>query len=505
MNLGIRHLLFAAVCTALAGLALRGSPTTSRTAQAAPLSSPQPVSLPAVVPPTTKGRFMGAGSCTASACHGNVISREPGETESLAWKKGGEYSIWFKTDRHAIAYATLLTRRSKEIAKKLELKNPAHKEALCLKCHSLTADTDAIVPGRHAVLDDGVSCEACHGAAEHWLETHKRHRFPESQRDFDWRSLTGEQKAAWGFTATDSLLGRANACVRCHVGSSDADVNHDLIAAGHPRLYFELSTYLAKLPPHWDVARERQQHPALDAKLWTVGRLAAADASLELLAHRATLQPPAPWPEFAEYGCFACHHELSGTSWRQNLSSSHKPGRYQWGTWNFAFIDAIVRMHEGEAQAAQLKSDLDDLKKLMAEPFPPQDTVKQKSESLRARFQELARAAEQGQYGDDDLQALMAYLAQNTIPEAMNDWDTSAQLCVALTAIARSRQPASSPSGYAPVNPAAFDELQGIRNLLRFPAAERLRFSSPPDFGNKPQADDLESRWTRLRQIIEAK
>ncbi|HEY2253422.1 MAG TPA: hypothetical protein VGH74_20250, partial [Planctomycetaceae bacterium] len=59
---------------------------------------------------------------------------------------------------------------------------------------------------------------------------------------------------------------------------------------------------------------------------------------------------------------------------------------------------------------------------------------------------------------------------------------------------------------YSGANPAVFDELQGIRNLLRFPAANgKLRFSSPRDFGKQQRIDDLASRWERLRQIIEAK
>jgi hypothetical protein len=33
------------------------------------------------------------------------------------------------------------------------------------------------------------------------------------------------------------------------------DVNHDLIAAGHPRLSFELSAFMATMPPHWTAHR----------------------------------------------------------------------------------------------------------------------------------------------------------------------------------------------------------------------------------------------------------
>ena len=44
-------------------------------------------------------------------------------------------------------------------------------------------------------------------------------------------------------------------CVGCHVGAPEQDglpareVTHDLLAAGHPRLNFEFTVFLANLPP----------------------------------------------------------------------------------------------------------------------------------------------------------------------------------------------------------------------------------------------------------------
>jgi len=512
MNAGISRILFVAICLAATGLALRMTPATPPRAAlaAAPQDSP-PGAWAALAPPEWKGRFLGAGSCTASACHGNVPHRGP---------RGAEFSIWLQSDRHALAYHSLLTRRSQDIVRKLGLK-PAHTEALCLECHSLTGKAEEIFPGpngpsgngpgRNGVLADGVSCEACHGAAEHWLERHKRHRLSAAQRDFDWRSLSGEQKSNWGFHDTKSILGRTTVCLKCHVGSPAADVNHDLIAAGHPRLYFEMSTYEAKVPPHWDGARDRQSHPALDARLWAVGQLATADAALALLEHRSSLKPPSPWPEFAEYGCFNCHHGLTGSDWRQKPDLSGHPGRYQWGTWNFALIERLVRTREGDSTADALQAQLRDFHDLMAQPVPAQDDVIKQSRLLRGMFQELARQADQGPYNADDVQRLMMSLTQAIADDGTRDWDTATQLCLALAAIAHSQHDAaqsdtSSASGYSTANPAIFNELQGIRNLLRFPAAnEKLRFSSPRDFGKQQRIDDLTARWERLRQIIEAK
>ena len=95
------------------------------------------------------------------------------------------------------------------------------------------------------------------------------------------------EKRALGWRDTKNLATRADLCATCHVGTDRADVNHDLIAAGHPRLSFELGSFVATMPPHWDVAREKRQRPDLEAKLWAVG------VSLKPAAFEANL---ASWP-----------------------------------------------------------------------------------------------------------------------------------------------------------------------------------------------------------------
>lgn len=497
MIAGACRFLLVALGIAATGLAFRFAPATVlRGADVAPQSSSLPVPSPRLVPPQVQGRFVGAGSCAAAACHGGAVQRDP---------KGSEYSVWIQSDRHAIAYTTLFSRRSQEIVRNLGLK-AAHTEALCLKCHSLAADIDETAAGRPSVLADGVSCEACHGPAEHWLEPHKRHDLPEAQRDFDWKKLSTEQKSQWGFTDTKSILARTTACLKCHVGSEGRDVNHDLIAAGHPRLYFEMSAYLAKLPAHWDRAQDRQRNPALEARLWTVGQLATADAALGLLEHRSSLQPPSPWPEFAEYACFACHHDLAAPSWRQSLDSTKPPGRYRWGTWNFALVEGLIRTREGAAAADGIHSALSGLEEIMAQPSPPQAAVSEQARRLRGTLSGLAQAADNGQFRADDLQRLMNFLVHDGVPDSTRDWENATQLYLALVAIAQSQREAATQAGSQAPNPEIFDKLKEIRNLLRFPAYDsKFRFSSPRDFDPTRSDDNLPEKIRQLRELIDAK
>src|SRR5205085_1193146 len=123
-------------------------------------------------------------------------------------------------------------------------------DSLCLRCHALNTAEPRRYP---EALADGVGCENCHGAAQNWLEPHFRD---------GWRQRSAEFKEAYGFKnlSVTNLAGRAAACVDCHVGNGakGMKVNHQLIAAGHPRLNFEYSRFMAKLPKHWDAWADQQ-------------------------------------------------------------------------------------------------------------------------------------------------------------------------------------------------------------------------------------------------------
>jgi len=82
-------------------------------------------------------------------------------------KMGGlAYKVWEKSS-HARAFETLKTKAADELAKKKGLKTPAAESPECLKCH--VAGTAAEVK-----KEEGVSCEACHGAASAFLPIHNK-------------------------------------------------------------------------------------------------------------------------------------------------------------------------------------------------------------------------------------------------------------------------------------------------------------------------------------------
>lgn len=81
---------------------------------------------------------------------------------------GAAYTIWEKS-AHAKAFDVLKSPAAAEVAKKKGIKTAASEAPECLKCHVTGAGT---APG--VVKEEGVTCEACHGAASGWLMIHMK-------------------------------------------------------------------------------------------------------------------------------------------------------------------------------------------------------------------------------------------------------------------------------------------------------------------------------------------
>ncbi len=321
--------------------------------------APRPIDVPfpAYQPPATaptgdfKGAAVGMSGCLATGCHGGSAAKALEETpDEFAWMSSG--SVWVAADPHSAAYSLLTENPHRtpkvtaaDIMRNYAPDKKAHEDARCLACHTNPALAE---PGPTAdphvlgLRNEGVSCEACHGNAGGWVNSHTTWK---GKRD------DAVYKAA-GMAVLDDIGARAMNCLGCHVGAPAdparglpvRDMNHDMIAAGHPRLNFDFAEYLRRLPPHWQ-EKDRSgsvpvAHGLNSAKAWLVGRAAHAEAACKLLASRAdrsATDPKTPWPEFAEFNCASCHHNLRvGTkddrNWRQNAANldGRPPGATPW-------------------------------------------------------------------------------------------------------------------------------------------------------------------------------
>ena len=309
-----------------------------------------------------KPRYVGRSSCATATCHGGVVGLGP------AWHSSS--SVWESSDRHAQAGDVLLEDLSKRIVQALEPAAADSKAAYymalqtrCVSCHApeaasaLPAEAAREFKSLDAALIAGVSCEACHGPASRWEKAHTLQGWNQPERFC----------ATTGMLDTESPLSRADNCARCHVGSRTADgqvrdMNHDMIAAGHPALYFDMVRHHARLPKHWAEATDelakvqRNQAPEAAEALRTRVLLAAIELSFE---RRTTKMPQ---PELSEFDCGSCHHDLRWNGPRQNHGST---GSALWHPWYTAGRELAVS--RSELHLAQ--TDLDQLHRLLRQPL----------------------------------------------------------------------------------------------------------------------------------------
>ena len=298
--------------------------------------------------------------CNSTNCHGNTVGT------SFLWNQSGE--IWFQHDPHANAYARLLNADSQRIVQALwdhgksfpeTTQDPAYLEFLetrCVSCHA-----SELAPKTQRI--QGVDCQACHGSAIHWDDSH----FSSS-----WKALGPERfknPSAIGRVNTESTWQLAQVCGSCHIGQlgrteevqfndqsstplGQQEVSHQLMAAGHPPTYFELTNFLTRYPKHWwdsnnvaapmakpNVGPTITTNPVAESlDTWRIGKLVNAKQRLELLMNR--LGKP-EWPELTEHRCTSCHHPIDAT--RKTIAPASQPFA-EWDGWYLEHIDLALAL-----------------------------------------------------------------------------------------------------------------------------------------------------------------
>jgi len=287
--------------------------------------------LAADPPPASK--YTGPGSCSSPSCHGGVQART--ETSVLQ----NEYSTWVVRDKHAHAYTVLTNPVGTRMAKILGLPKP-DTAPKCLACHAL----DVPVEQRARTFDvtDGVGCENCHGPASAWLGPHTAR---------DWKY---EKSLDLGMYNTRDLVKRSEKCLSCHLGTPDKVVDHEMLAAGHPDLFFELDSFMSVMPAHW---KEVDKDPWIGVRTLGVGQAVQLREQLKRVAREAQ---GGIWPEYAELECFSCHHSLTAAedSWRQKRGyPGRRPGNPPLNLARFVVFRKIIQeVDRGGAQ--QLESEM---------------------------------------------------------------------------------------------------------------------------------------------------
>jgi YVTN family beta-propeller protein len=141
------------------------------------------------------------GSATCGKCHSGPDS-------------GYQHSIW-RMSAHARAWATLATPRARALAAEKGLEGDPRTLPQCLRCHSPAAlvGADGVLPSFNP--DEGVGCEACHGAGSEYLL----------------EAIMRDPRAA---QAAGLVEAGEQICMRCHTSAHDKPFEVQMQEIAHP-------------------------------------------------------------------------------------------------------------------------------------------------------------------------------------------------------------------------------------------------------------------------------
>jgi hypothetical protein len=252
------------------------------------------------------GKHMGVSTCSSTVCHGSTKSNSSYNVQL------NEYITWAHQDTHAKAYTVLLNERSRAMAAKLGIAD-ASKAKICLDCHA--DNVPQALRGKEFNLSDGIGCEACHGGAERWIETHTT------------KKATYEENLERGMYPTAKIAQRATLCMSCHVGNADKFATHRIMGAGHPRLSFELDTFQALQPPHHQIDKDYAQRKPTYSRtaVWAYGQLESARIQAQLVQQHFSREGTT-FPELALFSCHSCHESsMRRLDWTRGLTTTGNP------------------------------------------------------------------------------------------------------------------------------------------------------------------------------------
>jgi hypothetical protein len=338
-----------------------------------------------------------------------------------------EYTLWLTRDRHSDAYASLFKPLAKQIAR-LRGKTAAHEDTACLACHAPASIAKQSPVDMPPGPREGVDCEACHGPARSWVGIHT---------DPDWRDRSPRWKRERGFAPLTNAALVAGQCASCHVGArglpiADRDVTHEMIAAGHPRLIFEFSSYLAHMPHHWS-EETNTRFTGSPARAWLCGQRAGLRNATELTVARAA-GPQKEWPDLSDFDCCSCHHGLRPDNKNHNREV---PGTVRvsgmgdmvYQTW-YAAVPLRLAQAPGMQCPPELVSALARMEQVMS-------TRRPKAAEAIGAGRPVISALEQWQTSSADLSTrlMLSDLARASVARPIVRWDEAEQIYLGFSAL----------------------------------------------------------------------
>jgi hypothetical protein len=400
-------------------------------------------------------KYIGPGSCAATSCHGSV---KPVAGSRILQN---EYSTWIIQDKHSRAYQALAGDVGERMARILKLGTKAEEAPKCLACHALYTTPDQ--RGRAFEISEGVSCENCHGPASAWLGPHTT------------RSWAHEKSVALGMHDTRNVIHRTEKCLECHLGTKNKFVDHEMIAAGHPDLYFELDSFSAVMPRHWKSPRESEPGKSVEdaawvgVREWSAGQAVQLRASMERLTWRAKnerFDKKDVWPEYSELSCFACHHSLGPAkdSWRQEHGYiGRRAGDPSWNASRYTVFRLLAKQIDS-ASGQELDRQLLVVSEEMSKLNPDRSVVASAASAAAPLAQRIAERLATMQYDQAVTLRMLQRIPDDAENIALADERAAEQAAMALDSLYIAYSKDAKPANAAEVRAAINGLFQQLEN-----------------------------------------
>ena len=267
---------------------------------------------------------------------------------------------------------------------------------------------------------------------------------------------------ALGMHDTRNVIHRTERCLECHLGTKNKFVDHEMIAAGHADLYFELDSFSAVMPRHWKFSRESEPGKPVDdaawigVREWSTGQAVQLRVAMERLTWGAKgerFDKKDDWTEYSELSCVACHHALGPAkeSWRQEHGYiGWRPGDPAWNSSRYALFRLLAKQIDS-TNAPELDRQLLAVSNEMSKLNPDRHAVASAASAsapLAQRIAEQLATMEYDQAVADERAAEQAAMAMDSLYIAYSRDAKPANAAEVRAAINELFQQLENPSAY---------------------------------------------------------
>jgi hypothetical protein len=357
--------------------------------------------------------YVGVATCGGTTCHGR--SEADG-----AIVRQDELRLWqdpaTAAGAHSRAWDVLRDDRSQQIGRRLGIGDPST-APMCLGCHA----TPAGPRGIRFQTSDGVGCESCHGPASGWLHSHYA------------VGGTHADSVSRGLVPLDNARARAGQCLDCHFGGAGEGqfVTHRIMAAGHPRISFELDLF-STLQQHYNLDGDYANRKGRgdSTRVWAIGQAMALDRSLSLFSTARGTE--GMFPEFYFLDCHSCHRQISDDP-RFRPSALANPGRPiptgmpPYNDENMIMLSAAARVIAPQL-SARFERDSRAFHEAMGRDRPAAVAA---AANLRQSAQALANAFSSAAFGPAQTFAIIDTITTEAIRDRFTDYAGSVQAVMA--------------------------------------------------------------------------